>query len=100
MTDVRIVSEALLTNDDWRPEIFAAYAEERRERMRRLRVSASLSAAIMNEFGPEAAERRRRVAERQAADPSLRLAQLASIIGPFAVPEVAFEDATIEKILA
>jgi 2-polyprenyl-6-methoxyphenol hydroxylase-like FAD-dependent oxidoreductase len=100
MTDVRIVSDALLANEDWQSEIFAPYADERRERMRRLRVSAAVTSRILNEFGPEAEERRRRVAERQAVDPTLRLAQLATLVGPSAVPEFAFEEATIEKILA
>ena len=35
--DVRIVRDVLLGGDDWSPAAFAAYGEERRERMRRLR---------------------------------------------------------------
>ncbi|MEX0750744.1 MAG: hypothetical protein WD359_08025 [Dehalococcoidia bacterium] len=97
---MRIVSEALLANGDWRPELFSEYAAERAERMRRLRISAALSSRILNEFGPEAEARRRRIGERMRADPTLQLTQLAAIIGPYAVPEFAFTDETIEKILA
>jgi 2-polyprenyl-6-methoxyphenol hydroxylase-like FAD-dependent oxidoreductase len=98
LTDVRIVSEALLANDKWTPEIFAAYADERRERMRRLRFSAHVSSILMNEFGAEAQARRESVGERAATDPTLRLPQLTAIIGPYAVPDFVFEDSMLEKL--
>ena len=59
--DVRIVSELLKGDDDWANLSFASYAEERAERMRRLRFAASLQAAIDMEFGEEAKGRRRRI---------------------------------------
>jgi 2-polyprenyl-6-methoxyphenol hydroxylase-like FAD-dependent oxidoreductase len=99
--DVRQVRDALLANEDWSdPTIFAAYAEERAERMRRLRIAANLQSVVESEFGPDAIARRRRVRERQAANPMLQLAQLSSIIGPEKVPDVAFSDETIEQLLA
>ena len=55
--DVRIVSELLNGDDDWAALSFASYAEERVERMRRLRFIASLQAAIDMEFGEAAAAR-------------------------------------------
>ena len=39
--DVRIVSDILKASDDWSPAAFAPYAEERAERMRRLRTPAT-----------------------------------------------------------
>jgi 2-polyprenyl-6-methoxyphenol hydroxylase-like FAD-dependent oxidoreductase len=69
--DVRIVSEILKGGEDWSADAFAPYAEERRERMRRLRFAASLQAALDMEFGDEARERRRRYHEAAAADPTL-----------------------------
>ena len=39
--DVRIVRDLMLENQSWSPEIFRPYADERRERMRRLRLTAS-----------------------------------------------------------
>jgi 2-polyprenyl-6-methoxyphenol hydroxylase-like FAD-dependent oxidoreductase len=99
--DVRFVRDALLEHDDWsQPEIFATYAEERRERMRRLRFSAMVQSELLNEFGPDAEARRKRARERQATDPTLMLSALASIIGPENVPDVAFEDATRQRLLA
>jgi 2-polyprenyl-6-methoxyphenol hydroxylase-like FAD-dependent oxidoreductase len=87
--DVRIVSEILRAGDDWSPAAFAPCAEERRERMRRLRFSAKIVSTLLNEFGDEARARRARAFERQRANPMLALAQLAALIGPDAVPEIA-----------
>lgn len=97
--DVRIVSEVLLGGDDWSPAAFASYAEERAERMRRLRIAASTTAEMLNEFGEEARARRKRAFERQAANPMLQLSQLAAIIGPDAIPEAAFEESTRAALL-
>ncbi len=97
--DVRQVRDALLGNDDWSdPSIFAAYAEERRERCRRLRFSGKVQSLIENEFGPEAQARRKRAYERRAADPTLMLPALATLIGPEKVPAMAFEDAVLAKL--
>jgi 2-polyprenyl-6-methoxyphenol hydroxylase-like FAD-dependent oxidoreductase len=98
--DVRIVSEALLEGSDWSPAIFEPYAAERAERMRRLRFVARLASTLDNEFGPEAVERRRRAHERRRQDPTLMLTPLAAMIGPDAVPPLAFEEATRERLLA
>jgi 2-polyprenyl-6-methoxyphenol hydroxylase-like FAD-dependent oxidoreductase len=88
--DVRIVSDLLLASDDWSPALFAPYAEERRERMRRLRFVASLSATLEAEFGPEARDRRHAHHLRAAADPSLRAHALVPMAGPEALPPEVF----------
>ncbi len=98
--DVRIVSDILLASGDWSPAAFAPYAEERCERMRRLRFVAALQSSIENEFGEEARARRRRVHQRQSQDPSLLLPLLATMLGPDALPATAFEDALRERLLA
>jgi 2-polyprenyl-6-methoxyphenol hydroxylase-like FAD-dependent oxidoreductase len=98
--DVRIVSETLRESDDWTRADFAPYAEERAERMRRLRFSAALTSTIANEFGEAARERRRKVAEREAANPLLLMSQLAAMIGPEATPEAAFEESVREQLFA
>jgi 2-polyprenyl-6-methoxyphenol hydroxylase-like FAD-dependent oxidoreductase len=98
--DVRIVRDLLLESDDWDTARFAPYAEERAERMRRLRFSAALQAVIENEFGPEAAARRRRVHERRAADPTFSLPAIATMAGPDKMPAIAFEDSLRERLLA
>ncbi len=98
--DVRIVRDILLASEDWSPAAFAPYAEERRERMRRLRFSAALQSRLENEFGPEALERRRRAHERRAQDPTLMLPALATMLRPEKVPAAAFEDRVMERTLA
>jgi hypothetical protein len=57
--DVRIVSELLAGSEDWSPALFAPYAEERRERMRRLRFVAGITSDLDAEVGEAARERRR-----------------------------------------
>jgi 2-polyprenyl-6-methoxyphenol hydroxylase-like FAD-dependent oxidoreductase len=98
--DVRIVRDILLGSDDWSPAAFAPYAEERRERMRRLRFSAALQSRLDNEFGPEALARRRRAHQRRAQDPTLMLPALATMLGPEKLPPTAFEDSVMERTLA
>jgi menaquinone-9 beta-reductase len=100
MRDVRLVTEALLSSEAWTSSIFAGYAEERRERLRRLRFAAELQATLDGEFGPEASARRRRSRQRQAADPSLSLPFLSVMVGPEMIPPFAFEDVVREKLLA
>ncbi len=88
--DVRIVSDILKGTDRWTPAAFAPYGEERAERMRRLRIAASLQAGLDMEFGPAARERRRRHFERAAADPSLSMHSVAVMAGPEAAPAETF----------
>jgi 2-polyprenyl-6-methoxyphenol hydroxylase-like FAD-dependent oxidoreductase len=91
--DVRIVTEILKCTDDWSPKSFASYAEERTERMRRLRFAAKITAALDMEFGPEAAEKRRSYHERSAADMSLGMHAIAVMAGPENAPAEMFTDA-------
>lgn len=97
--DVRIVSDILLdTPAGARPD-FRPYAEERRERMRRLRFAAGLQASLDMEFGAEARERRRRYHERSMADPTLAMHGIAVLAGPEAVPPEAFTEAHRARVL-
>ena len=88
--DVRIVSELLAGSEDWSPALFAPYGDERRERMRRLRFAASITAALDAEFGDEARERRRSYHERSAADPTLGAHGFAVMAGPETLPPEVF----------
>lgn len=97
--DVRIVGDILATGDDWSPAGFAPYAEERAERMRRLRFAASIQAALDMEFGPEARARRRRHFERSAADPSIGLHGVAVMAGPEVPPAEYFTEASRSRVL-
>ena len=97
--DVRIVSELLNAAEDWASLDFTPYAEERAERMRRLRFTAKLQATIDMEFGEAAKARRHSLFERAAADPSLRMHSFAVMAGPEAVPATMFTDAHRARVL-
>jgi menaquinone-9 beta-reductase len=98
--DVRSVSDILKKTDDFARADFASYAEERSERMRRLRFTASLQAALDMEFGETAKARRKSFHTRAAADPMLRLASLAVMAGPENAPAEAFTEAHRARVLA
>src|SRR5580698_7410656 len=97
--DVRIVSDLLKGADDWAPALFASYAEERAERMRRLRFVASLQATIDMEFGEAAKARRRSLFERSATDPSLGAHGFAVMAGPEALPPEMFTEEHRARVL-
>lgn len=88
--DVRIVTDILKASDDWSPKAFASFAEERFERMRRLRFAASIQSTLDAEFGDEAKERRRSYFERSKADPSLGAHGFAVMAGPEVLPPEMF----------
>lgn len=100
LRDVRIVGELLLGNDEWQPELFAPYVEERAERMRRLRFAARLDSVIHAEFGPEATARKLRIREARRKNPLLGLATAGVMIGPELVPAEAFSDAAWAELMA
>jgi len=97
--DVRLVSDLLKAGEDWTPSTLAPYGEERRERMRRLRIAASLQAGLDMEFGETARERRRRHFERSAADPSLGMHAIAVMAGPEAAPAETFTQEHRDRVL-
>jgi len=100
LRDVRMVSDILLAGTDWSPAAFASYAEERHERMRRLRFVAALVSSLENEFGAAAEARRLRARALQENDPSLLYWFLAAFAGPDAMPPTAFEPSIRERLLA
>jgi 2-polyprenyl-6-methoxyphenol hydroxylase-like FAD-dependent oxidoreductase len=89
LRDVRVVRDLLL-GDGFAARSLAPYAEERRERMRRLRFSAALQARLLAEFGDEARALRAGVFERQQKDPTLGMAAISAFVGPEALPAEAF----------
>ncbi|WP_296598399.1 FAD-dependent monooxygenase [Phenylobacterium sp.] len=97
--DVRIVSDILKASDDWSPAAFAPYAEERAERLRRLRFAAKLQSALDMEFGPQAEARRRRYHEQGAADPTLKLHGVAVMAGPELAPPEIFTEAHWARVV-
>jgi hypothetical protein len=83
----------------WNQEAFHPYVEERLERMRRLRITARLAVTLRSEFGEAARLRRQRAGHRMRVDKMLSPV-LAAIMGPERLPAAAFEQATIDALLA
>ena len=82
LRDVRIVGGILAAGDDWSVAAFAPYAEERRERLRRLRAAAEFATSLNARFGPLDLERRARAKQRTLADASLLMPVVAVFVGP------------------
>jgi 2-polyprenyl-6-methoxyphenol hydroxylase-like FAD-dependent oxidoreductase len=89
LRDVRIVRDLLLA-DGLSTRGLAPYAEERRERMRRLRFAAALVARLSAEFGDAPRALRERVFARQHQDPTLGMAAMSAFTGPEMLPAEAF----------
>jgi len=100
LRDARVVSELMLATEDWSPATFAPYAEERAERMRRIRFAARLDAMIHAEFGPEATARKLRYHKARLVDPSLGLAYSVAVVGPEMVPPQFFSDEEWARLCA
>lgn len=97
--DVRIVSELLKSSPAWETLSFAAYGEERAERLRRLRFTARLQATLDMEFGDEARERRRSLFRRAKLDPTLKAHAYAVMAGPESLPAELFSDEHRARVL-
>lgn len=93
--DVRIVSHILETGD----RDFAPYAEERAERMRRLRLAAGITSVFDAEFGEGPKARRRRHFEETAEDPMLGAHGFAVMAGPETLPPEVFTEAHRARVL-
>ena len=96
--DARLITEALLNSPEWKPEVFTAYVDERKERMRRLGFSARQQSILRVEFTSEARLRRRRFFERLGADPSLFVFMFPALKGPFGVPPHVYEQAAWDDL--
>jgi 2-polyprenyl-6-methoxyphenol hydroxylase-like FAD-dependent oxidoreductase len=97
--DVRIVSDLLKSVPPGRVPDFSSYATERAERMRRLRFTARIQAALDMEFGPEAAARRKDLHDRSRTDPGLKAHAFAVMAGPETVPAELFTEAHRDRVL-
>ena len=76
------------------------YADERNERMRRLRIAARITAVIDAEFDAAARARRRRAAERRMRMAPESLAILTPFVGPDALPADCYTDEAVAAFLA
>lgn len=97
--DVRVVTDILKASHDWSAAAFAPYAEERKERMRRLRLAARFTSARDCEFDDRARARRHILAGKLMTDPVVTGLTLAAIIGPEKVPAEAFSEDALAAAL-
>ncbi|KMS90424.1 FAD-dependent oxidoreductase [Prauserella rugosa] len=98
MRDVRIVSDILLAESEWTPEIFRSYQDERRFRMERLVFGASVISRLQCEFGPEATARRRRVRALMDENSAAQVLGLLNMVPPEEVPEFGFSEFFVERL--
>lgn len=100
LRDARSVADVLLDGDDWSEPAFAAYDEERAERMRRIRVAASVMTEVRCNFTPEGRARRATFFGGMMTDP-LSLGLVASMLsGPESAGSEVFEDGALERVRA
>jgi 2-polyprenyl-6-methoxyphenol hydroxylase-like FAD-dependent oxidoreductase len=95
--DTRLVTEAILSSDDWSPEAFEAYGIERLERMRRLRRSAQVYAIAVAAQG--AAGRNRDERMRLREDPMTMMMLATPMMGPHRAPDEAYSEETLTRLL-
>lgn len=100
LRDVRMVAQALLGDRYWNPSIFAPYASERLERMRRLRVTAAIKTHLVATFTPEGLGRRRAYNNAWRDNELLTAPQLAPLVGPEKVPAELFSQRAVDTVLA
>jgi 2-polyprenyl-6-methoxyphenol hydroxylase-like FAD-dependent oxidoreductase len=99
LRDARMVAEILRDGKDLDPSIFEPYAEERRERMRRLRSAAEFVTSLNARFQPEDVQRRRRAFERIGENPERLLGILGAIYaGPETSSPEVFTDTYRESL--
>jgi menaquinone-9 beta-reductase len=98
MRDSRTVCDILLASDDWSPEAFTPYVEERNFRLERLDFGASIISRLHVEFGPAAVERRRRVRRLMAKNFAAQVTGLLNMVAPEDVPEFGFSEFFAERL--
>lgn len=99
MRDARTVAEVLL-GDDWSTTAFEPYAQERAERMRRLRLVVHVVTALRATFTPAGASRRATFFGGMLSDPLSLGLMVAMLGGPEQPDPEVFTDDNVERILA
>lgn len=99
LRDARMLGELLAGERDWRrPDFFAPYAAERRERLRRLRFVASFVTTLFARFGPDDVARRAQAFARIAAHPELTAPTRAAFVGPEGLDDAFFTARFYERV--
>jgi len=97
MRDVRVLSEILRDGPAWD---FRPYAEERGERMRRLRACLEVTVATRCDFTDRGRARRAAFNQALATDPRFLQIQMVGLTGPHAAPEEAVADEVVDAVRA
>ncbi|HEX5415258.1 MAG TPA: NAD(P)/FAD-dependent oxidoreductase [Chloroflexota bacterium] len=93
LRDVHVLSDLLLSESSWSPGHLMPFAEERKERSRRLRCHARLFAEFFAAYGPEGPARRGRLFARlQDPNDAAQLLYAVPLAGPWLVPEWTFTE--------
>jgi 2-polyprenyl-6-methoxyphenol hydroxylase-like FAD-dependent oxidoreductase len=98
LRDARMLGDLLLDGGEWRSTLFDAYADERRERLRRLRFVASFVTTLFARFGAADIDRRKVAFERIAANPQLTAPLIAAFVGPDRVDADCFTKAFYAQV--
>ncbi len=96
--DAHMITDAIRATDDWSTATFAAYRDERCERMRRLRYS-SAGNYLINGFGPDARAKRVRLREKFTVDP-MSSPVVTALVGAWVLPEEAYSDDAWNALVA
>ena len=100
LRDARMVAEILIQESQWHSNTFLPYGEERKERLRRLRLTAQYSTSMNARFGDEAEATRARARQRIQENPELQMILLAAFLGPEAIDAKFFENGFQEALFA
>lgn len=99
MRDARSVRD-VLRGDDWSPEAFGDYGEERNERLRRLRFIANTVAVTEAEDADNRDARRAKWGELMETDPRAFLLLVGAFGGPETTPADSFDDELLRIVRA
>jgi 2-polyprenyl-6-methoxyphenol hydroxylase-like FAD-dependent oxidoreductase len=95
MRDVHVLSEILSSDPPWD---FRPYAEERGERMRRLRIALQVNNALRCEFTERGRARRAAFNESLGTDLRFLAALMINVTGPAAAPPEAVTDELVADV--
>ena len=98
MRDVRVVSELLLANPQWDRATFEPYADERRERMRRLRIAVEIVLEVLCSFSDRGRDRRRAWRQQLVHDPRLLQPVVILFTGPESAPAEFMTNDALELV--
>lgn len=98
MRDVRVVSELLLASTRWDRLAFEPYANERRERMRRLRITSAIMLEAVCDFSDRGRERRRVWRRLLVREPRLLRPIVIMLTGPESAPAELMTNDAVELV--